>query len=113
MATFTDIDLSFRKHPVSKDIIKKTDVDAVKQSLRNLFMTNPMRDLLFEPLSPPLIGIIQRKIGEQLLEYEPRCVVDSIDVSEDSDNGLSISLAFHVSGNIAQQSFNFVLERTR
>jgi hypothetical protein len=124
-AVFTDIDLSFRKHPVSKDILKKTDVDAVKQSLKNLFMTSPMesqfdptfgiglRSLLFENLTPPMVGIIQRKIKEQLFQYEPRCIVDAISIEDDPSNGLIITLEFHVSGDNTKQLFNYVLERVR
>lgn len=125
VAVYKDIDLSFKKHPISKDVLKKTDVDAVKQSLKTLFMISPLekpfepnfgiglQSLLFENMSPPLVGIIQRKIKEQIYRFEPRCIIDDIAVNDDYDKGVSITLSFHVIGNSATQSFNFVLERTR
>jgi len=122
---FKDIDLSFKSHPVSKDIISKTDVNAVKQALRNLFMTSPfesafdpdfgmgLKFLLFEPMSPPLIAVIQRKINEQIIRYEPRCVVENIDVAERGDNGIDVTLKFFVTGLPTLQTFNYVLERVK
>jgi phage baseplate assembly protein W len=122
---YKDIDLSFRKHPVSGDFIKKTDVDAVKQSLRNLFMISPLESsfnptfgigikaMLFENLTPPMVGVIQRKIKEQLFQYEPRCIVEDISVVDDDSNGLTITIAFYVVGNSAKQTFNYVIERVR
>ena len=37
---YTDFDLSFETNPITSDLSKKTDVNAVKQSLKNIMMTN-------------------------------------------------------------------------
>ena len=37
---YKDISLSFSKHPVTGDIAKLSDADAVKRSVRNLINTN-------------------------------------------------------------------------
>ena len=37
---WADLDLDFTKHPVTKDVVKKTNVEAVKRSVRNLIRTN-------------------------------------------------------------------------
>ena len=37
---FFDLDLDFVQHPITKDIVRKTDVEAVKRSVRNLILTN-------------------------------------------------------------------------
>ena len=37
---WADLDLDFAKHPVTKDVVRKTDVEAVKRSVRNLIRTN-------------------------------------------------------------------------
>ena len=124
MATFVDIDLSFKKHPVSKDLIKKTDVDAVKQSLRNIFNFNPyevpfntdigigLRGLLFENVTPQLSDVIKRKIKEQIFQYEPRCSIEGI-VVEQTDSTLDLELDFYVTGVAAKQTINIVIERVR
>ena len=59
---YSDIDLRFTANPISGDVAKKYDVNAVKQSLRNLVLTqyyerpfqpnlgSPIYKLLFENL---------------------------------------------------------------
>ena len=37
---YSDLNLFFPIHPNKKDIIPVTDVDAIKQSVRNLILTN-------------------------------------------------------------------------
>ena len=37
---YKDISLSFEKNNATKDVIVKKDVEAVKQSVKNLIMTN-------------------------------------------------------------------------
>ncbi len=123
--TYLDVDLSFGKHPGTKDVLKRYDVEAVKQSLRNLFLTNRfekpfnpfyglgIRSFLFENTSPVFAIILQKKIEEQILEFEPRAIIDDIIVNMDDSNFVSIELQFHVIGNANQQSLNMSLERVR
>ena len=40
--TYSDIDLDFTVHPVSKDVLKKYDDESVKRSVRNLVTTMPV-----------------------------------------------------------------------
>ena len=39
---FADLDLSFIPHPAYNDIRPITDIDAVKQSVKNLLLTNSL-----------------------------------------------------------------------
>lgn len=124
MATYKDIDLSFKMHPVSGDILTKVDVNAVKQALKNLFRSSNydfpfqtgiglgLDSHLFENLTPVTSAIIERKIKNQIFEFEPRCVIDNIVVSQE-ENSINIEFLFHVIGLSGQQSLNYTLERTR
>ena len=59
---YKDLDLDFGRNPVTNDVNKLTDVEAVKRSVRNLINTNHyerpfhpeigsgIRGLLFEPM---------------------------------------------------------------
>ena len=61
---YSDLDLDFTRNPVTSDVVKLTDVEAVKRSVRNLVNTNKgerpfhpeigcgIRGLLFEPAGP-------------------------------------------------------------
>ena len=46
MAVYSDISLSFSKHPVTNDVGKITDVNAITNSMRNILTTRLERDLL-------------------------------------------------------------------
>ena len=71
---FRDIDLNFQRHPVTNDIVKIEDVDAIKRSVKNLVQTNfyerpfhpelgcGVRDLLFENFTPITGIFLKRKI---------------------------------------------------
>jgi phage baseplate assembly protein W len=107
--TYKDLDLDFTRHPVSNDVVKIEDVNAVKRSVRNLvntqFYERPFhpelgcgaRDLLFENYSPMTGIFIKRKIEEVLTNYEPRAKLSSINVDEQEDrNGISVEVNFYV-----------------
>ena len=107
--TYKDLDLDFTRHPVTNDVVKIEDVDAVKRSVRNLINTNfyerpfhpelgcGVRELLFENYTP-LTGIfIRRKVQEVLDNYEPRARVSGIAVNEQPDrNAIDVQVNFYV-----------------
>ena len=107
--TYRDLDLDFTRHPVSNDVVKIEDVNAVKRSVRNLvntqFYERPFhpelgcgaRDLLFENYTPMTGMFIKRKIEEVLTNYEPRAKLTSVNVQEQEDrNGIDVAVNFYV-----------------
>ena len=55
---WSDLDLDFTKHPVTKDIVRKTNVEAVKRSVRNLILTNRYE----RPFHPEIDGGVTRHL---------------------------------------------------
>ena len=107
--TYKDLDLDFTRHPVTNDVVKIEDVNAVKRSVRNLvntqFYERPfhpelgcgVRDLLFENYTPMTGIFMRRKIEEVLVNYEPRAKISSIVVNEEEDrNGIKVEVNFYV-----------------
>ena len=107
--TYVDLDLDFTRHPVTNDVVKIEDVDAVKRSVRNLINTNfyerpfhpelgcGVRELLFENYTPMTGIFIRRKVEEVLNNYEPRARITSIGVNEQSDrNAIDVQVNFFV-----------------
>jgi len=107
--TYKDLDLDFTRHPVTNDVVKIEDVNAVKRSVRNLvntqFYERPfhpelgcgVRDLLFENYTPMTGIFIRRKIEEVLVNYEPRAKISSIGVNEQEDrNSIKVEINFYV-----------------
>lgn len=123
---YHDIDMSFKVNPVTKDVGRKVDVQAVKQALRNLFMYNRgekkfdpnfgsgIRDMLFEPIDYVTAGAIQKEIENMINNYEPRVSLDAVQVESDPDNNsYQLRIDFHVIGVLEPQVYTSVLERLR
>ena len=89
--TFKDINLSFKRHPVTNDVVTIRDEDAIKRSVRNIIFTilgekpfepnfgSVINESLFD-LNTNLSEIrVSDEIRSSLLNYEPR--ISNIDVT--------------------------------
>lgn len=104
---FSDLDLNFTKHPVTKDVARKTGDNAIIASLKHLVHTNfyerpfnprlgsNVRAMLFEPLDP-LTGVtLQKEIEILIKNFEPRVSIRDIQVVADFDkNSYQVTLTF-------------------
>ena len=85
---FKDINLSFKRHPVTNDVVTIRDEDAIKRSVKNIIFTilgekpfeptfgSVINDSLFE-LNTSLNEMkVSDEIKQSLLNYEPR--IDNI-----------------------------------
>ena len=124
--TFSDLDLNFTAHPVTGDVARLYDENAIKRSVRNLLQTNnferpfhseigsQIRALLFEPASPVLNTMLKRVIADTITTFEPRVVVNSVTVSSNADNNsLNVTLIFTIVNTVNPVTMNVVLQRTR
>ena len=88
---FKDINLSFKRHPVTNDVVTIRDEDAIKRSVKNIIFTI-LGEKPFEPFFGSVINDalcelnttlseiqIQDEIKSSLLNYEPR--IDNIIVT--------------------------------
>ena len=124
--TYVDLDLDFTRHPVTNDVVKITDVDAVKRSVRNLINTQfyerpfhpelgcGVRDMLFENYTPMTGIFMRRKIEEVIRNYEPRANLTSIQVNEQMDrNAIDVVVNFYVLNLPNPVSVTTTLQRIR
>ena len=91
---YKDLNLFFSPNPVTKDISKVTDVQAIKRSVRNLVLLNPgekpfhpevgtgVRASLFENFGPIELSALRTRIEETIKLYEPRVTVESVDFGD-------------------------------
>ena len=90
-SAFKDINLSFKRHPVTNDVVTIRDEDAIKRSVRNIIFTilgekpfepnfgSVINESLFD-LNTNLSEIrVSDEIRSSLLIYEPR--ISNIDVT--------------------------------
>lgn len=124
--TFSDIDMGFLVHPVSRDVTKKYDENSIKQSIRNLILTknyerpfrsdigSQIKSLLFEPITPMLAAVMKRTIENTINTYEPR--VNLLDISvllSPDNNGVYVTVVFAIVNTSTPISVDLFLERTR
>ena len=121
-----DLDLDFTAHPVTKDIVLKKDVEAVKRSVRNLILTNPherpfhpeigsgITGILFELVSPTTAVVLQSEIRQVITNFEPRVRLIDISVLGDIDkNGYYVTIEFRVINIPNPVTIELFLERLR
>ena len=109
--TFKDINLSFKRHPVTNDVLTVSDEDAIKRSVKNIVFTilgekpfqptfgSVINNSLFE-LNTSLNEIrVSDEIKQSLLNYEPRIdnVVVTTSIYPDS-NELNCTVQYDIVG---------------
>ncbi len=123
---YKDLDLNFKAHPVTKDVVKRTGNAAIIGALRNLILTNlyekpfkpnfgsRIRGLLFEDVSFITANILQTEISSVIVNYEPRVGVDAIRVQANPEqNRYDITIRFFINNLEAPVTINFFLEKVR
>ena len=125
--TFKDLSVTFKKHPVTDDLVAVKDKAAIVQAITGLLLTRKgerpfqpelgcdVQDLLFEPLDFASAGTIKQEIRETINRYEPRISVDEILCEPDFDNnGYNVELQYTITGrDDTPVAVEFILERTR
>ena len=125
--TFKDLSVTFKKHPVSDDLVTVKDKAAIVQAITALLLTRKgerpfqpqlgcgIQNVLFEPLDYGSAGIIRSEIRDVLNRYEPRISVDSIRCTpDDLNNGYEVEMSYTIVGrDDAPVAVEFFLERTR
>ncbi len=123
---FKDLDLNFRAHPVTGDVVKKTGNAAIITALRNLVLTNrfekpfrplyggDIRSLLFENVSPIVASILESEIGNTIRNYEPRVTVVGIRAQANVEkNGYNISIKFSINNVEEPLTVNMFLQKVQ
>lgn len=105
---YSDIDLTFTNKPAG-DIFKKTSVAAVRQSVKNLLMTNRtekpfntdfggnLSDFLFELYTEDDATLLADQIRDVVQLFEPRAKILDVEVNFNGDrNEIRVSVTFKV-----------------
>jgi phage baseplate assembly protein W len=124
--TYSDVDLDFAPHPVTHDVSKKLNDDAIRRAVRNLLQTVPFEKkfhpeigssltaLLFEPLTNITASLINNEIKETLGNHEPRVRIRTLIVTPKfEENGFSVFLLVEIQNQIAPITINLFLSRLR
>jgi phage baseplate assembly protein W len=124
---YKDINLNFSMHPVTGDIGKLTNVEAVKRSVRNLVNTNfyekpfhpeigsDVRSILFEPVTSLVADVLKRYVEDVINNFEPRAELTDVKVNADIDrNAYNVQIEFYlVNSPSGLQTVDLFLEGLR
>jgi len=124
---YSDFDFVFKKHPVTKDVPIKRDVEAVKQSVRNILLTRrgekffdpdfggSLTEFIFELFDPIVEAEMEERIINTLRNYEPRVKVLNVDITDLSHrNALNLKLEVQIlSPENLTTDIEFIIERLR
>ena len=124
---FKDINLTFKRHPVTNDLVVIKNEDAIKKSVKNIIFTilgekpyvplfgTSINNSLFE-LANPLDHIrISDEIQSTLLNYEPRINNIQVTVSNYPDsNELNATIQYDITGMAnPSQTVDVILQPAR
>ena len=123
---FSDLDFNFTAHPVTGDVARRYDENAVKASLKNLILTRnyerpfhseigtPIRALMFEPATPMLGVSLKRAITDVINNFEPRVNLTDVNVRVSPDtNSVYVTIEFTIVNTTGPITLDLTLERTR
>ena len=122
---YSDIDLTFARK-IDGDVFKKQNAAAVKQSVKNLLMTNytekpfqpffggNLNDFLFELNDGIDDEDIEDRVETAIRTYEPRANVLDVKVISNPDNyDISVTVTFKVVSTSEEVTLNLSLTRLR
>ena len=121
-----DLDLSLTLHPIRKDIIPLKDDNAIKNSVKNLLLSNfyerpfsrdigaNLRALLFEPADAITNIALRENIASVIGKYEQRVTLLGIEIKYQEDsNAYNITVIFKIKEFDTNESVEIVLRRLR
>lgn len=123
---YSDFFTDFDKHPIRNTLLRKTNVDAVKQSLRNLLLTDRgerpfqpklgghIRAMLFENITAQTFITMQEHIKDVIEAHEPRAdVIDVVVAQTFNDHEVQVTIVFRVVNVQEPVTLELLLERVR
>ena len=124
--TYSDFTNDLTVHPISQQLVILKNADSVKQSLRNLILTNlgekPFNPLfgsninksLFELFDPFFVEDVKRYVTLAVTQYEKRVNLISVDVTQDArETGVTINIVFSLINTTQPLSISIYVKRVR
>lgn len=124
--TFSDINMLFTINPVTGDVTKRVDEEAIKASVRNLITTmhyeRPFHpeigcrifSLLFEPYDAITRNVMIKTIEDVIAKFEPRVTITEIKlVNNEDNNNINIDVYFIINNSDTPILLTTAISRVR
>lgn len=120
-----DIDFSFKRHPLTGDIATKSGSNALKQSIRNIVLTDyyergfnielatNLNGSMFENVGVLMMQQIRDNITNALNNFEPDCALLDVEVIDNDDNSIDVTIYYNEFNNPETQNLTIGLSRLR
>lgn len=126
LSLFSDLHKDMTQNPLSEDLALKRDEEAIKESIKNLILTNRgerlmqpllggnVQAMLFENNTPATIKLIQEQVKTVIRQYEPRAtLIDVIVRSSVDESTVEVEIYFYINNIVEPISVTVFLERIR
>ena len=123
---YSDLSTNFSLNAMTGDVVRLTELDAVKRAIKNIVMTNKyerllnprfgagINDLLFEPMSPLTTITLRDAIEDTIVTYEPRADLITLDVVPDEySQTYYVDLVFSLRSTNQTGTVQFFIDRIR
>lgn len=121
-----DIDLSFKKHPLTGDLASKTGSAAIRQSIINIVRTNyydrgfnvdlgtNLDSSMFENITVITTRQIHDNISNSIRNFEPQVqLVDVEVIAEDGGNAVNVRIYYTELNKTSVETLSIDLSRVR
>ena len=123
---YSDLSTNFSLNAMTGDVVRLTELDAVKRAIKNIVMTNKyerllnprfgagINELLFEPMSPLTTMTLRDAIEDTIVTYEPRADLITLDVVPDEfSQTYYVDLVFSLRSTNQTGTVQFFIDRIR
>lgn len=126
ISIYSDFKKNLEISPVSSDLTVNKDEDAVKESIKNLILTDRgerlmqpnigghINAMLFENITPGTLKLIEDRVRSTIELHEPRAELQDVVVSSNiDDNTVVVKIVFYIRNVQQPITLDVFLERTR
>jgi len=123
---YQDVSFTMFKHPMNRDVGKKTSAAAVKQAIQALLKTNyyerPMqphigsdiKKLLFEPMDGITAELLKSEVTQAVTRLEPRASILNTKVTPQYENNrYVVSITFSIDSTQKPEEVEVLLQQTQ
>lgn len=123
---YSDFLNNLEKHPLNGSLARISNEDSVKQSIKNLLLTDVFErpyqpqigskiySLLFEPMDDITENLLKNTIADTIRLYEPRAKLIYVGVSGIADrNEYNINIVFSLVNTIGEVQLDLIIKRIR
>ena len=123
---YRDLDLDMLVHPLTKDIVGRSDVDAINGSIIRIIRTqrgervfqssfgSTIYNSLFEPMNIETRVVLEGAIEQAIRRLEKRCKLKGVEVKADPDrNGYAVTIVYVPINEGSPVALDFFLNRLR